>query len=391
MPATSIKILLIEDNLAEARLLQEYLKQANGNQFSLVHVKRLGEALNRLKEDCFDIILLDLTLPDSQGLESLAPLNSHAPSLPIVVLTNTNDEKLAIEAVRQGAQDYIVKRQLNVDLLVRSIRYAIERSQVMEALREANEALEIRVQERTAELVKAKEVSQMKSEFVSMLSHDFRNPLTTILLSTGFLQNHDDKLTKETKLTHFLRMRSAIKNMDQLLNEVLLIGKADLGKLQYQPTQLALEPFCRQLVEELQLSTGEKHFTIVFTCQGELGEALWDENLLRHILGNLLANAIKYSPEDGTVWFELIGQEKTVIFRIQDRGIGIPLEDQKRLFQPFNRARNVSTIPGNGLGLAIVKKCVEAHGGQISVQSEAGVGTTFTVILPLASATVKSD
>ena len=186
-------------------------------------------------------------------------------------------------------------------------------------------------------------------------------------------------------------MRSAIKNMDQLLNEVLLIGKADLGKLQYQPTQLALEPFCRQLVEELQLSTGEKHFTIVFTCQGELGEALWDENLLRHILGNLLANTIKYSPEDGTVWFELIGQEKTVIFRIQDRGIGIPLEDQKRLFQPFNRARNVSTIPGNDLGLAIVKKCVEAHGGQISVQSEAEVGTTFTVILPLASATVKSD
>ncbi len=382
MPASSVNILLIEDNLAEARLLREILKEAKFRQFSLVHVKRLGEALERLKQDYFDVILLDLTLPDSQGLASLARLICHAPSLPIVVLTNTNDDELAIEAVRQGAQDYLLKRQVNVDVLVRSVRYAIERKQALEALRSVNEALEIRVQERTAELVKANELNQLKSEYVSMISHDFRDPLNTLLLSTGLLQESHQKLTQAKKLTHFQLIRLAIKDMARLLDEVSLIGKADLGKLQCQPTPLDLEAFCRQLVEELQLSTGETH-QLVFTRLGELSEAVWDESLLRHILGNLLANAIKYSPEGGTVRFELISQDKKVIFRIQDWGIGIPLEDQKRLFLPFNRAKNVGTIPGNGLGLAIAKKCVEAHGGQISVNSEVGVGTTFTVTLPL--------
>lgn len=382
MLASSVKILLIEDNLAEARLLQEVLKEAKFKQFSLVHVKRLGEALNRLKEDFFDIILLDLTLPDSQGLASLKPLNKHAPSLPIVVLTNTNDDELAIEAVRQGAQDYLVKRHVNADVLARSLRYAIERKQVLEGLRTVNEQLEIRVQERTAELDKAKELNQIKSEFVSMISHDFRSPLSTILLATGSLQSNENKLTEEKKLTHFQLIRSAIKNMAQLLDEVSLIGKADSGKLQCQLETLDLEMFCRKLVEDLQLSTGEKH-QLVFTSLGEFSGSVWDESLLWHIFGNLLTNAIKYSPNGGTVRFEAIAQEKTVIFRVQDWGIGIPKEHQKRLFQPFQRAENVGRIPGTGLGLAMVKKCVEAHGGEISVNSEVGVGTTFTVTLPL--------
>jgi signal transduction histidine kinase len=382
MAASSVKILLIEDSLAEARLLQEVLKESRFKEFSLVHVKRLREAINQLNHDDFDVILLDLTLPDSVGLASLAPLIEKASSLPIVVLTNLNDEELAMEAVRQGAQDYLVKRHVNGEVLGRSLRYAIERKQALEALRVVNETLEIRVQERTEELVKAKEINQLKSEFVSMLSHDFRNTLTTILLSTGFLQSHDEQLTKETKTTHFQLMRAAIKSLDQLLNEVLLIGKADAGKLRYQPAPLALEAFCAKLVAELQLSTKEKHH-LIFTRHGELGEVLWDESLLRHILGNLLANAIKYSPEGGTVQFELIAQEDSVLFQIQDQGIGIPPEEQKRLFQPFHRASNVDRIPGNGLGLAIVKKCVEAHEGQISVQSDVGVGTKFMVTLPL--------
>jgi signal transduction histidine kinase len=382
MPLSSVKILLIEDNLAEARLLLEFLKQAQSKQFSLVHVKRLGEAFERLNQESFDVILLDLTLPDSQGLESLEPLNKQAPSLPIIVLTNLNDEELAIEAVRQGAQDYLVKRQVNTDILVRSIYYSIERKQMSEALRVVNQALETRLQERTDELVKAKEINQLKSEFVSLLSHDFRNPLNTILLSTGSLQLNEDKLSKEKKLTHFQLIRSAIKDMAQLLDEVLLIGKADLGQLPYQPTTLALELFCSQLIEQLKLGIGRQH-QLVFTSSGVIPESLWDESLLQHILSNLLANAIKYSPEGSKIQFDLICQEKTVIFRIQDCGIGIPQEDQKRLFQAFTRGSNVEEIPGTGLGLAIVKKCVETHGGEISVNSEVGVGTTFTVTLPL--------
>lgn len=379
----SVKILLIEDNLASARLLQEFLMQAQSQEFTLVHVKRLGEALEELSKCNYDVILLDLTLPDSQGLSSLPPLIGQAPSVPIVVLTNTNDEKLAIEAVRQGAQDYLVKRQVNVDVLVRSLRYAIERKQVLESLRTVNETLQIRVEERTAELVKAKEINQFKSEFVSMLSHDIRNPLNTILLAAGLLETHDERLTKEKKLNHLELIRSAIKNMAQLLDEVSLIGRADSGKLLCDLISLDLEAFCRQIVNEVQLTASQKHITLVFGSFGQLNEGLWDESLLRHILVNLLSNAIKYSFPGGMVRFELIGQEKAVIFRVQDWGIGIPEENQKRLFEPFHRADNVGSIPGTGLGLAIAKKCVEAHGGEIVVNSQVGVGTTFTVTLPL--------
>ncbi|MBD2454207.1 hybrid sensor histidine kinase/response regulator [Nostoc sp. FACHB-87] len=383
MAGSLVKILLIEDNLAEARLLQEFLQQADAKEFVLVHVKRLQEAINKLKSSDYDIILLDLTLPDSQGLSSLPVLINCAPSVPIVVLTNTNDEELAIEAVREGAQDYLVKRQVNVHTLVRSICYAIERKQLLETLRQVNQTLQVQVKESTAELVKANEINQFRSELVSMLSHDIRQPLNTILLAAGLLQNNEDKLTQEKKRNHLQMIRAAIKNMARMLDEVSVIDRVDSGKFPCDLEPLDLEGFCRQLVYEAQLNIKEKNLNLVFTSYGELAEAVWDETLLRHILGNLLGNAIKYSLPNGKIQFELISQENSVMFRFQDWGIGIPKQDQKRMFQPFQRAENVGGIPGTGLGLAIVKKCVDAHNGEIMLNSEVGVGTTFIVTLPL--------
>jgi two-component system, cell cycle sensor histidine kinase and response regulator CckA len=144
-----IKVLLIEDNLAEARLFKELLQDAWAEKFRLSHFQRLGTAKVEINRTQFDVVLLDLTLPDSEGLASLDALTDHAPSLPIVVLTNTNDANLALDAVRRGAQDYLLKRQVTLDLLVRSIRYAIERKQAAVALQELNDTLELRVEERT--------------------------------------------------------------------------------------------------------------------------------------------------------------------------------------------------------------------------------------------------
>jgi signal transduction histidine kinase len=380
---STLKILLIEDNLAEARLLQEFIKLTKSQNFSLVHVQKLQDGINQLNSEKYDVILLDLTLPDSQGLSSIPQILKQNPSNPIIVLTNTNDEELAIEAVRQGAQDYLVKRHVNPDILVRSCRYAIERKQFLEQLHQVNQTLETQVEERTAELLKSQEINQLKSEFVSMLSHDIRNPLNTILLAAGLLQKHNEGLIIDGKINHLQLIRSAIQNVSHLLDEALLMGKSDSGQLSYQPRTLDLERLCYELVEQSQLSAQEKQLSLTFTSSEHCLEFWGDETLLKHIVSNLLNNAIKYSIPRSTVLFELIKQEKTVILRVQDQGIGMTEEDQKQLFQPFHRGENVGTISGSGLGLTIVKQCVAAHGGEITVNSQVGLGSTFTVNLPI--------
>ncbi len=369
-----IKVLLIEDNLAEARLLKEILKGNEKKEFHLVNVSRLSEAISLLQQTDFDVILLDLTLPDSQGLESLAPLLITAPKLPIVVLTNTNDDNLALQALRQGAQDYLIKREVSLEILTRSLCYAIERKQMEEALRESNEALKMSVIERTNQLEKAQELNQLKTEFVSMLSHDFRNPLNKILLSAGLLEESRDRLTKDQQVSYFRMIRSAIKDMDQLLTEVLLIGRADSGRLYCQFDPVDLLDYCQKLVESFTVKP-EPQLAIIFQIEGSLERGLWDINLIKHILTNLLGNALKYSPQGNPVEFKIIVESEQVVFKIIDRGIGIPSKDQEHLFKPFYRGSNVDNIQGTGLGLAIVGRCVEAHKGQIHLESEEGKGT----------------
>ncbi|NJN91522.1 MAG: HAMP domain-containing histidine kinase [Leptolyngbyaceae cyanobacterium SL_5_14] len=181
-------------------------------------------------------------------------------------------------------------------------------------------------------------------------------------------------------------MQNSTKRITQLLENVLLLGQSEVGKLNFDPKPINLERFCQDLVEELQPDEGSQH-SIVYVSQGNCELAYVDEKLLRHILGNLLCNAIKYSPQGGTVRFELSTEVKEAVFKVQDMGIGIPQTDQLNLFEPFHRATNVGKISGTGLGLSIAKQCVDLHCGQITVQSEMGVGTTFTVHLPLSQST----
>ena len=253
-------------------------------------------------------------------------------------------------------------------------------NEVMAIVRDITERKRAEADIRNA-LEKEKELNELKSRFVSMTSHEFRTPLTTILSSAELLQDFGNIWDEEKKLKHFLRIQTSVTHMTGLLNDVLLIGKAEAGKLEFKPTPLDLISFCRELTEEMELAA-ENH-TIIFCSGGDCTNACMDEKLLRHILSNLLSNAIKYSPSGGTVKLELIGEQKTVMFHIQDRGIGIPQADLIQLFDSFHRASNVGTISGTGLGLAIVKKAVDLHNGQIFVKSEVGVGTTFTVKLPL--------
>lgn len=233
-------------------------------------------------------------------------------------------------------------------------------------------------------LDKERELNALKSQIVSVVSHEYRTPLTTILSSAELLEYYSHTWTNEKKQQHLQRIQSSVHHLTKLVSDVLILDKAEAGKLEFNPAFLDVLALCRELVEELQLATPEQ-IAFQFVRHEEYTQVYLDEKLLRQMLINLLSNAIKYSHPQDTVNFALICEQTEVIFRIQDNGIGIPPEDRERLFESFHRASNVGVIPGTGLGLAIVKKCVELHSGQIAVESEVGVGTTFTVTLPQRS------
>ena len=233
-------------------------------------------------------------------------------------------------------------------------------------------------------LAKEKELSELRSGFVSLVSHEFRTPLTTILSSSELLERYSSRLSEDKKITHCKRIQIAVARMTQLLDEVLTIGKAEAGKLECHPREMNLVAFCQELVENMQVVTGGKH-KLSLTVKGEICPVKLDEKLLAHIITNLLSNAIKYSPQDSEVQFDLLFTAPSIILSIQDQGIGIPSQEFSKLFESFRRASNVGNIKGTGLGLAILKRCVDLHEGKIDVESEVGKGTTFTITLPLVS------
>ncbi|BBD57455.1 PAS/PAC sensor hybrid histidine kinase [Nostoc sp. HK-01] len=233
-------------------------------------------------------------------------------------------------------------------------------------------------------LHKEREVNQLKSLFISTVSHEFRNPLSVIQSSVELIELQGENLPIEKRKTYLKRINSAVQSMKQLMEDVLFMGKSDAGKLECHPSFLNLQEFCQELLAEF-TTINSRGAEIIFKCHSDRTEACMDEQLLRYIFTNLLNNAVKYSPASGNILFDLTCDliDKVAIFRIQDHGIGIPEADQTRLFESFYRASNVQSIPGTGLGLVIVKKCVEAHQGQISINSQAGAGSTFTITLPL--------
>ena len=233
-------------------------------------------------------------------------------------------------------------------------------------------------------LQQERELNDLKSRFVSMVSHELRTPITVLRTSIELIENYGHLVSDEKKQDYFKRCRTALVTMTQLLEDVLTINRAEAGKLVFRPSLTHLSHFCEELVDEVLMGSGTNP-VVQFRSLGDCQKSWVDQTLLRSILINLLTNAIKYSPSGSPIEFTLTCTERVATFNIRDRGIGIPENDQPHLFELFHRASNVSTIRGTGLGLAIVKQCVEQHRGQIHFSSQEGVGTTFTVILPIHS------
>jgi PAS domain S-box-containing protein len=233
-------------------------------------------------------------------------------------------------------------------------------------------------------LDEATQLNEMKSRFISMASHEFRTPLSTILSSLNLmLRYHENQQTDKVK-THAKKIKASIANLTEILEYFLSVEKLESGEVKLEYSPMDIENFTLDFVAEMRDTIDDK-LQIQFTSNLVHKEMMMDKKAYRTIIQNLISNAIKYSPEGGRIHIELQTNQQQLLLSISDEGLGIPEEDQRHLFERFYRASNASNIQGTGLGLNIIKKYIELLGGQISFKSTLGKGTSFYISIPIKS------
>lgn len=266
-----------------------------------------------------------------------------------------------------------------------TFRDITQRRWAEQILERTNEELELKIQERTGKLRQAnqqlQELSEMRSRFIAMVCHEFRNPLNNITLSVSALNRYENHLSPTEKSDYLLNIYTNVERVTRIIDDIIVIGKIEAKVLEISLESIDLVQFCQSLLAEREFERLE--MPIEFICRSHQIIADFDERLLRSIIGNLLSNALRYTPPNRAIRLKLNKWKDLVIIKVEDEGIGISKKDQSDLFEPFHRGSNVSNVPGTGLGLSIVKQFVELQKGAIAISSKVDQGTTFTVKLPL--------
>ncbi len=368
----TVRLLLVEDNFVDALCFKEALEKAKGTNFQISHVETLAEAKEWLEKEDSDVVVLDLGLPDSQGLTTLTQIQKSAPTTPTVVLSGLDDETLAHEAVRKGAQDYLLKDKFDGYSLLRSISYAIERKQAEKALRATQERFERAV-----------------ADVASGVAHNFNNLLQIVIGSANLaimnLQSgefSDMKENLERILDSSRYGAETVRRLNRLAMTHLEGGASsptevfDLSDLVSQAVEMT-RPWWKTHPEEKGIGVDLKT-TLEDGCiiQGR-------KNEIFEVLVNLIKNATEALPNGGDIGIDTHVESDQVILGVRDTGVGIPERDMDRLFTPFF---TTNLEVGRGLGLATARKIVDEHGGSISVKSTEGNGTVFVLSLPLVQA-----
>lgn len=391
-----IQILVVEDEVIVAQDIAGRLKKLG---YAVTATVSSGEeAIQKAIENPPDLVLMDIVLKgDMDGVTAAEKIRTNR-NVPTVFLTAYADDQTLQRAKLTDPFGYIIKPFQQNDLQV-AIEIALHRHEIETKMRESLKAAE-------AVRESVEEKSHRQNQYISMAAHDLRNPLNAILISAELLdraRSSDESQVRTLRLVH-----SATQKMNQLIDDMLFMGRAEAGQLKCNPLPINLVEFCQDLLAQLQLGNEAKHkLTLI---PSDVTSAILDQQLLHGIISNLIVNAIKYSPNGGQVTLELEyrqpgeGDKQPIfclspqclfpnsqftnisspllIMRIRDEGIGIPETEVWKIFEMFYRCKNTVKIKGNGLGLTIVKKAVELQGGAIACESKMGVGTTFTVALP---------
>jgi len=351
-----VNVLLIEDQPQGARLMQRLFAEATHPIFHVTWVEGLERAFAPLPE-APDIILLDLSLPRSEGLTNLGHVQAHYPGVPVIVLTGVDDETLAVKAMQRGAQDYLVKGQLDAQLLVRSVRYAIER----------------------------KRGEHLKDEFVNTVSHELRTPLATIKEFTAILSDQIAGPVTSAQQEYLTIIKGNVERLARMIDQLLDMAKIDAGHVLLTKEVVELSPLLDQVVQGMRPLADGKRLALEVNIGVGLTNVFADADQLTQVLINLVSNAIKFTAGPGHVMIRVDDLPNEIQFSVTDTGVGIAPEHLPKLFEKFQQFPTVANpggLKGTGLGLAISKRLVELHGGRIWAKSELGYGSTFSFILP---------
>lgn len=384
-PQATIRVLLVEDNLADARLIRELLNES-GTAWEVTPVERLCDGITHVNRSGADVILLDLSLPDTQGLETVRRMRAAAPRTALAVLSGQNDEAVALQALREGVEDYLIKGQFDAPLLVRAVRYAIERRHTSNALAESEEQRSHLLASERAARREAERANRLKDVFLATISHELRTPLNAILGWSQMLA--EDQLREEHgSLEKGLRViaRNA-KAQAQIVQDLLDMSSIISGKLRLAVQPVHLASVIDAAIETVRPAANAKDIRISAVLDTHVAAVNGDPHRLQQVVWNLLSNAVKFTPAHGRVEIVLRQTRSSAELRVSDTGEGIPGEFLPYVFARFSQADGSPTRrhAGLGLGLAIVKQLVEMHGGRVDVHSAGpGTGATFTVTLPV--------
>lgn len=367
-----VKILVIED---EEHIRNEVMDWLLFEGYEVVGASNGRIGLEMALEERPNLIISDIAMPEMDGYEVLLEVRSNPKlgTIPFIFVTASAERASMRRGMDMGADDYITKPFTHMELMTavksRLKKVTAQQDEMKRQLDNLNDSLEL---ERRQRLV--------KSRLVAMFSHDFRNPLAVILSSANLILDYEDRLSPERKRAKLNRITSSVRQLIQMLDDMLMVAELDSDQFVYNPESIDISTLLEDIVEEFQIIHDETH---QLDYQSNVYQSLHiDPKIFRQIVANLVSNAIKYSPSGSTVRVTLNDVANGIELRVIDQGMGIPQKDIPQLFEPFHRANNAKDVKGTGLGLAIVKQGLELCGGSITVESNLDEGSVFIVCFP---------